>query len=311
MKNKILCALLPLLAVLVCLNCSINTLVANALTGDGGSAVFTGDSDPQLVGEALPFAIKMYEALLDSTPKHQGLMFTTGSLFVMYANAFVQGPAEMLPIGEWQIRNAELKRAKQLYLRGSEILYNALDEKYKGFSRAATQQDTFSLFLKKTKKQDAGLLYWAVAGGMAAFSIDVLDFDLGLRIPEWKAMIQRAYELDPGFNGSALDEFLILFYASLPELMGGDKERAEFHFQQALQKTGGKSAGAYVSYAQSVCIAAQDYELFSDCLEKALAIDPDADTSTRLITIITQQKARWLQDNAWNFFSFLPIPDDY
>jgi predicted anti-sigma-YlaC factor YlaD len=311
MKKQTLWVTLGVFFLLAFPACSVNTLVANALTGDGNSAVFTGDPDPVLVGDALPFAIKMYEALLDSTPGHQGLMLTTGSLFVMYANAFVQGPAEMLPSREWQERDAALKRAKQLYLRGDEILYDALDAKYRGFRQAAAHEETFPAFLKRVKKEDAGLLYWAVAGGMAAFSIDVLDFDLGLRVPEWKDMIQRAYELDPNFNGAALDEFLVIFYASLPELLGGDKERAEFHFQQALQKTGGRSAGAYVSYAQSVCVAQQDYERYKELLEKALAIDPDEDTSTRLITIITQRKARWLLDNAWNYFSFLPIPDDY
>ena len=295
-------------------NCSINTLVANALTGEGTSTVFTGDTDPELVGDALPFAIKMYEALMDSTPKHQGLMFTTGSLYIMYANAFVQGPAEMLPFEEWQERDAALDRAKQLYLRGSGILYNALETKYRGFSRAAGQEGVepgaLQPFLKKCKKEDAGLLYWAVAGGMAAYSIDVLDFELNARIPEWSAMVQRAYELDPDFGVAAIDEFFILFYGALPELLGGDKERAQFHFQRALEKTGGGSAGAYVSYAQSVCVPAQDYETFKDCLEKALAIDPDANISTRLVTIISRRKAHWLLDNAYNYFSFLPIPDD-
>jgi predicted anti-sigma-YlaC factor YlaD len=311
MKNSILCIALPALAALLCVNCSVNTLVANALTGTGSSAVFTGDTDPQLVGDALPFAIKIYEALLDSTPKHQGLMLTTGSLFVMYANAFVQGPAEMLSVQEWQTREESLKRAKQLYLRGNVILYNALNQKYRGFSKAAAQEDTFRTFLKKCKKEDAGLLYWAVASGLAAFSLDIFDFDLAARIPEWKLMIERAYELDPDFGGATLDEFLILFYGSLPELMGGDKERAKLHYQRALEKTGGNSAGAYVSYAQSICVPARDYETFKDCLEKALAIDPNANVSTRLVTIISQRKARWLLDNAWNYFSFLPIPAGY
>jgi predicted anti-sigma-YlaC factor YlaD len=298
------------LAVIVCLGCSVNTLVANALTGDGSSSVFTGDSDPQLVGDALPFAIKMYEALLDSTPKHQGLMLTTGSLFVMYANAYVQGPAEMLPREEWQKRADELARAKQLYLRGMEILYGALEAKYPGFGKTAREGNA-QVALKKFKKADTSLLYWTVAGGMAAYSLDVFDFDLGARIPEWSAMIQRAYELDPDYGGASLDEFFIIFYGSLPEIMGGDKEKAEFHFQQALKKTGGKSAGAYISYAQSICVPAQDYEAFKDNLEKALAINPDADISTRLVTVINQRKARWLLDNAWKYFSFLPIPDDY
>jgi predicted anti-sigma-YlaC factor YlaD len=310
MKNKILCVLLPL-AALDCLNCSINNMVANALTSNVGGAVFSGDSDPELVGDALPFAIKMYEALLDSTPKHQGLMLTTGSLFVMYANAFVQGPAEMLPIEDWQERENNLMRAKQLYLRGNTILYRALDTKYPGFIKAVAQEETRQSALKKCKKEDVSLLYWAVAGGLAAFSLDLFDFDLSVHIPEWSAMILRAYELDPDYGGGALDEFLIIFYSSMPELLGGDKERAKFHYQKALEKTGGNSAGAYVSYAQSICIPAQDYETFKDCLEKAISIDPDADISTRLVTVINQRKARWLLDNAHDYFSSLPIPGNY
>ena len=295
----------------LCLSCTVNTLVADALTGQGSSSVFTGDSDPQLVGDALPFAIKMYEALLDSTPKHQGLRLMTGSLFVMYANAFVQGPADMLPGEEWQLRENEHKRAKQLYLRGQEILYGALDLKYKGFSKAGADEKTFAALLAKCKKEDTGLLYWAVAGGLAAYSLDLLDFDLSAKIPEWSMMIKRAYELDPNYNGAALDEFLLLFYASLPEVMGGDKERAKFHYNKALEKTGGKSTGAYVSYAQSICVPAQDYKTYADCLEKALAVVPDADVSARLVNIINQRKARWLLDNAYLNFSFLPFPDNY
>jgi len=309
--TKIVSILLVATLLLFCMGCTVNTLVANALTGEGSSTVFTGDPDPELVGDALPFAIKMYEALLDSTPKHQGLMFTTGSLFVMYANAFVQGPTEMLPADEWQAREEGMLRAKTLYLRGSGILYDALDAKYRGFAKTAAEGGDLSPILKKCKKADAGLLYWAVAGGLAAYSIDVLDFDLGSRIPQWKAMILRAYELDPDFGTAALDEFFILFYASLPELIGGDRELAKIHFQRALDKTGGNSAGAYVSYAQAICVPAQDYDAYRDCLEKALAIDPNADLSTRLATVITQRKARWLLDNAYIYFSFLPIPDDY
>ena len=293
------------------MGCSINTLVANALTGEGGSTVFTGDPDPELVGDALPFAIKMYEALLDSTPKHQGLMLTTGSLFVMYANAYVHGPAEMLPPEEWHERETGMLRAKLLYLRGSGILYNALDAKYKGFAATAAAGGDLQPILRKCKKEDAGLLYWAVAGGLAAYSIDVLDYDLSARIPEWKAMILRAYELDPDYGVAALDEFFILFYASLPEIMGGDKALAEVHFQRALEKTGGNSAGAYVAYAQAICVPAQNYDSYRECLGKALAVDPDADPSTRLANIISQRKARWLIDNAYIYFSFLPIPDDY
>ena len=303
----IFCFLLP--------SCSINkmamNMVSNALTGDGSADVFTGDSDPQLVGDALPFAIKLYETLLAQNPNHQGLLFTTGSLFIMYANAYIQGPAEMLPSYEYEQREAALNRAKLLYLRGYEMLLKALDLKYPGFSKASTSDGTLQSILAKCKKADTGLLYWTVAGGLSAYSIDILDFNLSANLPEWTAMIQKAYELDPDYGGATLDEFFIIFYASLPEGIGGDIDRAEYHFKKALEKTGGNSVSAYVSYAQLVCIPAEDYDTFSDCLEKATAVDIDLNPSTRLINIINQKKAAWLLENAWIYFHFLPIPDYY
>jgi predicted anti-sigma-YlaC factor YlaD len=229
----------------------------------------------------------------------------------MYSNAFVHGPAEMLPASEWEARETEMRRAKQLYLRGQEILYNALDAKFRGFRQASSTDGSLQAILQRCKREDVALLYWTVAGGLAAYSLDVFDFNLSSSIPEWVLMMERAYELNPDFDGAALDEFYILFYASLPELMGGNKELAVVHFQRAQEKTGGNSTGAYISYAQSICVPAQDYETYRDYLEKALAIDPNANTSTRLVNVINQRKARWLLDNAYNFFSFLPIPDDY
>lgn len=314
MKIRIIVTLLLICHVFMS-SCSINKMainaVSNALTGEGGSDVFTGDPDAILVGDALPFAIKMYEALLSANPKHQGLMLSTGSLFIMYANAYVQGPAEMTPVHRYIERERAMERAKQLYSRGYEILYDALDAKYKGFRQASVRDGTLQPILQKCKKNDAGLLYWAVAGGLSAYSIDVMDFNLNANIPNWISMIDRAYELNPDFGGSSIDELYVILYSSLPRALGGDLERAELHFAKALQKTRGGSAGVYVSYAQNISIPAQDYDAFKDCLEKALAIDPDADTSIRLLNVINQNKARWLLDNAWMYFSFLPFPDDY
>jgi len=285
--------------------------VSNALTGPGSSDVFTGDSDPVLVGDALPFAIKLYEALLAQNPDHQGLLLTTGSLFVMYANAFVQGPAEMLdPIDFYEERIEGMDRAKKLYLRGNFLLLSALEKKYPGFSSASIEDGSLDALLKKCKKEDVPLLYWTVAGGLAAYSIDVFDFDLGSNIPVWGAMMLRAYELDPDFNNGAIDDFYILFYASVPEGMGGDKARAEVHFKRALDKTRGQAAGPYVSYAQAICVPSQDFDGFRDNLEKALAIDTDKDPSSRLVNIISQKKARYMLENAYQYFSFIPYDDE-
>jgi len=302
-------------AVIICSlsSCFINKLainaVSNALTGEGSSDVFTGDSDPQLVGDAIPFAIKMYEALLSQNPKHQGLINMTGSLFVMYANAFVQSPAELLPQSKYQERQQAMARAKNMYLRGLNILYGGLDQKYSGFS-AAFQKGRLPAVLSKMKKDDVPALYWSAAGGLSAFSLNPFDLDLGLRITEFYSLVERAYELDPNFNNGALDEFLLIFHASVPAGMGSDPSRIETHFQRALEKNKGLSAGTYVAYAQSVCIPAQDYVKFSEMLDKALAINPDLNPSTRLVNIISQRKAAHLLDSAAQYFVSYDLDDE-
>jgi len=292
--------------------CSINKMamnaVSNALTAEGNTDVFTGDSDPQLVGDSLPFAIKMYESLLAANPNHRGLLRTTGSLFVMYANGFVQKPAEQMPRDMFTERQASMERAKKLYLRGLALLYRGLELKYPGFD-GAYQQGKLPDILKKMKKDDVSSLYWAAAGGLSAFSINPLDLNLGMRIPEFFSLAERAYALDPDFNAGALDDFLLLYYASLPEFMGGDKARAEVHYRRALEKSGGLLASPHVSYAQAVSIPAQDYDTFKVCLDAALAIDPDADPSNRLVNIITQRKARNLLDTAELYFIYIGTDD--
>ena len=294
--------------------CSINKMamsaVSDTLTADGSEGVFTGDSDPQLVGAALPFAIKMYESLLAANPNHQGLLRTTGSLLVMYANGFVQKPAEQLPRSRYAERRAGMERAKKLYLRGLELLYRGMELRYPGFDKAF-QRGNLPAILAKMKKRDVASLYWAAAGGLSAYSLNPMDLNLGVRIPEFFALAQRAYELDEDFNLGALDDFLLLYYASVPGSMGGDKDRAELHYHRALEKSHGLLASPYVSYAQAVSIPAQDYDTFKVCLDAALAIDPDADKSNRLVNIITQRKARYLLDNADLYFINAGSDDDW
>jgi predicted anti-sigma-YlaC factor YlaD len=282
--------------------CSINEAVADALTGEGSSTVFTGDNDPQLVGDALPFAIKMYESLLSGAPEHRGLIVTTGSLFVMYANAFVQGPAEFLPSIRYEERLAARQRAKRLYIRAVNILMGGIEKRRPGFAEASVDAGDLFPLLKKLEKDDVPLLYWLAAGTLSAFSLDPFDVSLGKEVPDCMAYVDRAYELDPGFNSGALDDFYVLAYASLPPAMGGDLSRAELHFRRSLEKSGGKLAGPYVSYAQAVALPAQDYETFRSCLRAALDIDVDADPPNRLANIISQKKAQELLDRAGDYF---------
>ena len=118
-KTAVLIAVLAV--ILLESSCSINKLAVNFVAktvSSGDSTVFTGEEDPQLVADALPFAMKLYESLLEQTPENEDLLLTTGSIFTMYANAFIQTPAGMLPDSEYEQKQEMLQRAKKMYLRG-------------------------------------------------------------------------------------------------------------------------------------------------------------------------------------------------
>ena len=296
---------LVVLVLMVLPACSIKKLamnqVANALTGSGSSTVFTGDNDPELVGDALPFAIKMYESLMVANPRHQGLRLQTGSLYIMYANAFLQTPASMLAEAEYQKQEFAYQRAKNLYLRGRDIILAGLENKYPGL-RAALQKRDYQMALQRTTRQDAPLLYWAGAGWLGGFAIDAFDMDLGVTLPAAAALIERAYRLDPDYAAGALHEFYILYYGSLPEYMGGDLKKAREHYERALAISSGRSATPYLSLATSVTVKEQNLAEFKELLNKALAIDPEGVPENRLVNILNQRKARWLLEHADDYF---------
>jgi predicted anti-sigma-YlaC factor YlaD len=52
-------------------------------------------------------------------------------------------------------------------------------------------------------------------------------------------------------------------------------------------------------------VPAQDIETFRNCLEAALAVDIERNPANRLVNILSQRKARYLLNQAPDFFADL------
>ena len=269
-------------------------VVGDALTADGSNTVFTGDNDPKLVGDALPFAIKMYESLASANPTHPALKRSVGMLYVMYANAFVAGPADFYPIERLDEKNAAKKRALNLYLRGKDFVLQGLDLRYPGFQQAWNSADAtaFPPFIKRLKKADVGYLYWLCAGQLAAFALQPMNLSLGTNVPKSMALLNAAYVLDPDYQKSTLDELLVSVNASVPRELGGIPENAQLYYDRALQKNPA-STGAWLAWATSIDIATQNREHFVELMNKVLTVDAAEDPNSTLPTLLNQERARW------------------
>lgn len=279
--------------------CSLNKMavrmVADTLSSGTTGTTFTGDDDPELVGDALPFALKLYESLIAEMKDNPGLYLTAGSGFIMYANAWVQTPADMLPDTEFEKKKQMTARARKLYNRGREYVLLGMELKHPGF-RASLENGTMQAQLAAMKNDDVAFLYWIGTGWMAAYSTDPFDVDLGIGAKKAVALMETAMKIDDSFSDGAIHDVFISYYGSLPQSMGGSEGKARQHFKKAVELSKGLKASPYVALASTISVKNQNIKEFAELLNKALAIDVNVQPGNRLANIIAQRKAQWLLD---------------
>lgn len=303
--DKVRRSLSILLFIALFTGCSINQFavrtVGNMLSSGQQSAVFSGEEDPELIGDALPFTLKLYEILLEGDPQNAALALATGRAFVSYSSAWVQTPADELPPDQFDLQVSMHARAKKLFLRGREYILHALEIRSPGF-RAALDRSDPSAALALLKREDIDYLYWAGVSWLAAFSADPFDFSIMVTLPRAITLLNQVEAWDDGYDNGSLHEIFVSFYGSAPADLGGSEDKSRQNFLRAVELSRGLRAGPYVALAATVCVKTQKLQEFRDLLSKALAIDVDQNAADRLINIINQRKAKWLLDHADNFF---------
>ena len=312
LKEKKLRAKSFLTAVVILLllcSCSVKKLAVNSMSknmsGDA-TRVFMEDNDPELVGDSFPIILKMMDMLASSAPDNSNIRSSAGSLYVMYANVYLQGKGAILPYDMWEEQAALYDRAKKHYRRGYEYIADSLELKYKGFKNAMASGDYDKAF-EKLKKSDAADLYWGGAAIMAGVSVDILDPDFAADRDGAIRMLFKALELDPDFGNGMLDDILMQLYASLPEGMGGSMEKALYHYNHGLELSGGNMISLYVSYANTICRKNQSqegYDEFKAVLTEVSERDVESIPDNRLANIISQRKAKFLLETIDDYFLF-------
>jgi predicted anti-sigma-YlaC factor YlaD len=279
----------------VSIGCSIKKIAVNKLGNALASTgtTFDRDDDPDLVGDALPFALKLMESLLAESPRHAGLLLATASGFTEYSYTFVGQRAERAFTENVAESNALRARSRRLYLRAHGYGMRALEVRYRGFG-AALEEDPVAA-LARVRKRDVPLLYWTAAAHGLAISASKDDPEMIAQLPVVEAFIRRAMALDEGWNEGALPEFLINIEAARSGVKAADLQaHIQEYYERALRLSGGRRASLFVSYAENSCIPAQNRAQFQEMLERALRIDPDQHPETRLANLIAQRRARWM-----------------
>jgi hypothetical protein len=266
---------------------------ADAVSSTEQSSVFARDDDPELVRDAVPFALKTMESLADQLPDHVPLRIALARGFTQYGYAFVQEDAD--EAADMDVSKALRERAARLYLRargygleGIRLARGVSDEELRG------KEQVRASALAKFTRDDVPLLYWTMASWAAAISQRKTDLALVGDVPAVAAILDRALTLDESYDLGALHEFAIAFDPARPE--GTTPQRQRAHFDRARELQRGKKISALVTYAEAVAGPAQDRKQFEALLREALRFDVDLPEarSERLENKIAQRRARLL-----------------
>lgn len=261
---------------------------------EGGGGVYASDPDPELVKEALPFALKTIEGLIQVSPRNDDLRLAAARGFAGYA--YLLKETEASRPGTAEERRTTDRRIARLFLRGRDQGIAGLEVRHPGLRKALKDGGRA---LEATTKDDVELLYWTGVAWAGAISSNKRDLAMMADLPMAAAMVKRVAELDDAYDGGAAEEFLMLYEAGHP---GGSLEAAENHYHRAVELSDGLSASAYVGYAESVAVARQDLGAFRRALASALAIDVDAAPQHRLTNVLAQRRAHRLLEKIDTLF---------
>jgi predicted anti-sigma-YlaC factor YlaD len=289
--------------------CSVQRFAANQLadTLAASGTTYASDDDPELVGAALPFGLKLMESVLASAPEHRDLLAATSAGFTQYAYAFVHQEGDALGLDDTDRAWLAWNRARRLYLRARDYGLRGLDVTLPGFS--AELRTSHAAAVARAGPAEVDLLYWTAVSWAAAVSLGKDDPSLVAELPIVSALIDRALAVDEDWDRGAIHSFLVTYVMSRPDAEGDRVTDAKRHFDRAVELSQGMAAGPHLAWAESVCLVREDRACFEQALAAALRIDAGALPSLRLVNTVMQRRATWLLANVDRWI-LPPLPDE-
>lgn len=245
------------------------------------SIVAQRESDLQLAREATPGGLIQLEAFALAYPGHVGFKRLHAEGFCSYAVAFVFDDWEDASLGG---RTAEAdviaERLRPLLSRCAKLSRALLPE--------AWQAKPLAELVPLAKKAHAPVLLWLATTD--AVNLALAPMANFTKLPEIRSTLARCAELSPGAHNADAEILLATLDAGTGAVFGtGDGNAA---FDRARAAAGAGALIVDVMFARGTAVARKDRALFTQTLEKVLAIDPAQWPDRRLGNELARRKAR-------------------
>lgn len=277
-------AFFRLLTVSVCLlglaGCAVTRV------GDNLPYGVLNHDDLTLVGDGLPTYLLMVDGLIENWPESESLLSSGASLYSAYAGLFVSEPERARKLSgralEYALRAACAADGKLCELRSMPI-------------------DEFEARLQKQGNKRVPVLFTLGTTWAGYIQLNSADWGAVGELGRVDAIMQRVVQLDQGYERGQAHMYLGVLNSILPESLGGQPDKARFHFERAIKLSDGKNLMAQTLYAERYARLVFDQQLHDRLLDEVLAADPEVHGLT-LQNTVAQRDARRLRDDSADYF---------
>lgn len=246
------------------------------------------NDDVDMVRDAYPANLIQLDGLIEASPDNESILLKASEAYFGYGFAFIE--------------DVDKERAKKLYVKSRDYALRVL-EKNRKFGKALNGPiDEFTSSLESFDKKDVPALFRVSTAWIAWIALNLDEPAVLLDLPKVEAIWMRILELDETYYYGSTHASLGAFFASQSISLGGDPEKAKYHFDRAFEISESKLLVVPLMYAQYYAYQIQDRKLYTDTLEKILSTPENFYPELNLINEIAKRKAKILLDNVDMYF---------
>lgn len=266
--------LLPALLLPMLLS-SCSTLISNTLV-EPTVANLQKQTDLELVCEGSPAYLLMIDSLIAGNPENKNLLRSGAKAYSGYLSS-------MEECGHNQARIKVVAEKSKLY--GTSLLAHYLP------LEPGTEQTEFDTEVAALRKGQVEDVFW---GSLAWLSwIQAQQGAPGAMIDLIKVekIMGRILELDPEYELGSPHLFFGAYYATRPPMFGGDPDKSQQHFEQALTISKRRFLLIQTTYAETLARQLFDRELHDRLLQEVIDFPLDTAPGQALGNQLAKRKA--------------------
>lgn len=286
-KSPIVLLLSFLLVISSCYPSKKLTVMATASLVEDVAVASYRQSELEVVRQGMPAYLMLMDGMIEAWPANAQLLLAAAQANGAYASTFLEDSDKTTAL-------AVMAKAKRYALEAFEL---------KGFRQPITSSfEEFDQNLQKLDRDSIPYLFWSAACWGNWIRLSLSSMEALAQLPRVEMMMKRALELDEGFYYGGPHLFMGIWYASRPQIAGGDLDKAQYHFRKAMELGQNKFLMTKVYYADLYARKKFDRNLFEAILDEVLQTPADIEPDLTLSNSVAKRKAEELLRTADDYF---------